>query len=110
LVPENGFPSALGLIFVMGFLNPIINGSLLATVQGAVPPAMQGRVLTLLRSGALAMTPLGLAVAGPLADALNVQAWFLIAGIVTVAMGAGALFVPAIMQVEDRPLDPAVTP
>jgi DHA3 family macrolide efflux protein-like MFS transporter len=110
LVPANGFPLALGLIFVMGFLNPVINGSLLATVQGAVPPAMQGRVLTLLRSGALAMTPLGLAVAGPLADALNVQVWFLIAGLVTVAMGAGALFVPAIMCIEDKPLDSIVAP
>jgi DHA3 family macrolide efflux protein-like MFS transporter len=55
-----------------------------------------------LRSGALAMTPLGLAVAGPLADALRVQAWFLIAGVATVAMGIGAFFVPAIMDIEDR--------
>jgi DHA3 family macrolide efflux protein-like MFS transporter len=51
------------------------------------------------------MTPLGLAVAGPLADALSVQAWFLIAGVATVAMGIGAFFVPAIMDIEDRASD-----
>jgi DHA3 family macrolide efflux protein-like MFS transporter len=106
LVRGNGFPLALGAIFFTGFMNPIINGSLVATIQGAVPPAMQGRVLTLLRSGALAMTPLGLAVAGPLADALSVQVWFLIAGVVTVAMGVGAFFVPAIMHIEDRTSGP----
>jgi DHA3 family macrolide efflux protein-like MFS transporter len=105
LVPGNGYPLALGAIFFTGLTNPIINGSLLATVQSTVPPAMQGRVLTLLRSGALAMTPLGLAVAGPLADALSVQAWFLIAGASTVAMGIGAFFVPAIMDIEDRTSD-----
>jgi DHA3 family macrolide efflux protein-like MFS transporter len=105
LVPGNAYPLALGTIFFTGFTNPIINGSLLATVQSAVPPAMQGRVLTLLRSGALAMTPLGLAVAGPLADALSVQAWFLIAGVATVAMAIGAFFVPAIMDIEDRASD-----
>jgi len=110
LVPANGFPLALGTIFITGLLNPIINGSLLAIMQVAVPPAMQGRVLTLVRGGALAMTPVGLAVAGPLADALSDQAWFLIAGVTSVAMGVGAFFVPAIMCIEDRPLDSTVTP
>jgi DHA3 family macrolide efflux protein-like MFS transporter len=110
LVPDNGFPLALTTIFFVGFLNPIINGCLVAILQVAVPPAMQGRVLTLVRGGALAMTPVGLAVAGPLADALSVQAWFLIAGVTSVAMGVGAFFVPAIMCIEDRPLDPIVAP
>jgi DHA3 family macrolide efflux protein-like MFS transporter len=110
LVPADGFLLAVGVICCTGFLNPIINGSLLAIMQAAVPPGMQGRVLTLVRSGALAMTPLGLAVAGPLADTLSVQAWFVIAGLATVAMGVGAFFVPAIMCIEDRPIDPTVTP
>jgi len=46
--------------------------------------------------------PLGLAIAGPVADALGVQIWFLIGGIATIVMGTGALFIPAIMQIEDR--------
>jgi DHA3 family macrolide efflux protein-like MFS transporter len=110
LVPADGFSLALGMIFLTGFLNPIINGSLLAIMQVAVPPAMQGRVLTLVRGGALAMTPVGLAVAGPLADALSVQSWFLISGVTSVAMGVGAFFVPAIMCIEERPLSPIVAP
>lgn len=51
------------------------------------------------------MTPLGLAVAGPLADALSVQVWFLIAGAATVAMGIAAFFVPAITDIEDKASD-----
>ncbi len=52
-------------------------------------------------SGATAMSPLGLAIAGPVADALGVQFWFLTAGIVTAAVGLAAFFVPAIMRIED---------
>jgi DHA3 family macrolide efflux protein-like MFS transporter len=63
---------------------------------------MQGRVFTLLRSGAWAMTPLGLAVAGPLADVVSVQAWFLLAGVATTVMGLSAFFVPAVMNIEER--------
>jgi DHA3 family macrolide efflux protein-like MFS transporter len=102
LVPGTAFRFALGAILVTGLMNPIINGSLHATVQSVVEPQMQGRVFTLLRSGALAMTPLGLAVAGPLADVVSVQAWFLLAGVATTAMGLAAFFVPAVMNIEAR--------
>jgi DHA3 family macrolide efflux protein-like MFS transporter len=102
LVPGTAFRFALGAILLTGFMNPIINGSLYATVQAVVEPQMQGRVFTLLRSGAWAMTPLGLAVAGPLADVVSVQAWFLLAGVATTAMGLSAFFVPAVMNIEER--------
>jgi DHA3 family macrolide efflux protein-like MFS transporter len=42
LVPANGFPLALGTIFITGLLNPIINGSLLAIMQVAVPQPCRG--------------------------------------------------------------------
>ena len=48
------------------------------------------------------MAPLGLAVAGPLADAYGVQLCFVLGGIATVAMGIGGLFVPTLMQIESR--------
>jgi len=105
VAPATALMVALGAIFFTGFMNPVINGSLHATVQAVVLPQMQGRVFTLLRSGALAMTPLGLALAGPLADVLSVQAWFLIAGVVTCAMGLAAFMVPAIMRIEERGLE-----
>jgi DHA3 family macrolide efflux protein-like MFS transporter len=102
LTPATAFMLALGSLFFSGFMNPIVNGSLFAFLQANIPPEMQGRVFTLVLSGSAAMSPLGLAVAGPVADALGVQVWFVIGGIATVVMGVGSFFVPAIMNIEDK--------
>ncbi len=102
LTPATAFTLALGAMFFGGFMNPIANGSLFATLQATVPPEMQGRVFTLAMSGSAAMSPLGLAIAGPVADALGVQIWFLIGGLATVIMGVGSFFIPAIMRIEDK--------
>jgi MFS family permease len=70
---------------------------------------MQGRIFSLIGTVAAAMSPLGLIIAGPIADHLGVQTWFLIGGIVTVLMGISSLFIPAIMHFEDgrTPVIPA---
>jgi DHA3 family macrolide efflux protein-like MFS transporter len=100
VAPANGFPVALGAMFFAWFMNPIANGSLMAVLQVIVPADMQGRVFTLLQSAAGAMIPLGLVIAGPLAEVLGVQIWFLVAGIAMAVMGIGALFVPAITRLD----------
>jgi len=102
LAPAGGFPLAVGAMFFAWFMNPIVNGSMFALLQDVVPAEMQGRVFTVLISGSGAMVPLGLAIAGPLADGLGVRAWFLAAGVAMVAIGIGALFVPAAMRIEDK--------
>ncbi len=100
LAPANAFPLAVGAMFFAWFMNPIANGALFAVLQSVVPAEMQGRVFNLLQSAAGAMIPLGLVVAGPLADSLGVRFWFLIAGVAMAAMGVGALFVPAITRLD----------
>ena len=92
-------------MFTMGIMNPITNGPLMAIIQARVDPAMQGRVFTVVQAGAAAMSPLGLAIAGPVADALGVQIWFIAGGLLCIAMGIGAVFVPAIMNLEQRGTD-----
>lgn len=106
-VPAPAFWLAVGLMLVAGFMNPIVNGPLLAVVQAVVAPEMQGRVFTLILSFAGAMSPLGLILAGPLADRFGVQTWFVVGGVVTVTLGVAAFLVPAIMQVEDHKGHPA---
>ena len=101
LAPANAFPVALGAMFFAWFMNPIANGSLMAVLQVIVPAEMQGRVFTLLQSAAGAMIPLGLVLAGPLAEVLGVQIWFLVAGFAMAVMAVGALFVPAIARLDD---------
>ena len=89
-------------MLIMGIMNPITNGPLFAILQAKVDPAMQGRVFTVVQAGAAAMAPLGLAVAGPIADALGVQFWFSIGGLLCIVMAIGAAFVPAIMNLEEH--------
>ncbi len=101
LLPPSAFVLAVATMFFLGVINPIVNGPLLAAVQAAVAPEMQGRVFTLINTMAAGMSPIGLMIAGPISDKLGVQTWFLIGGIVTVVMGVASLFVPAIMHFED---------
>jgi DHA3 family macrolide efflux protein-like MFS transporter len=42
-----------------------------------------------------------MAVAGPVADALGVRVWYVMAGIVCLLMGLSAFRVPAIMHLEE---------
>ncbi len=100
VVPPSGYTIALGGLFLAGFMEPILNGSLIAVLQSNVPPRLQGRVLTLLMSSISAMMPISLLVAGPFVDAFNVQTWYLLTGVVTCMLGGAAFFVPTIMQIE----------
>jgi DHA3 family macrolide efflux protein-like MFS transporter len=99
-VSANGFAIALGAIFATGVVNSIVNASFGATLQAVVDPGMQGRVFTLTGSASMAMTPLGLLVAGPLADTLGVQAWYIVGGVLCMAMGVAGLFIPSVMKLE----------
>jgi DHA3 family macrolide efflux protein-like MFS transporter len=62
---------------------------------------MQGRVMSLIGSLATAMTPLGLMLAGPLADRFGERPWFIVAGAATVVVGLSGFFIPALLTVED---------
>jgi len=113
--PATMFFLTLAMMFVTGFGNPLTNGPIFAVIQDVVAPEMQGRVITLIASVAAAMSPLGLIIAGPISDRLGVQTWFVVGGIVTLLLGVGAIFVPAIMHLEEegRPASgetPAVQP
>jgi DHA3 family macrolide efflux protein-like MFS transporter len=102
LAPASFFLLAVGATFMVGVMGPIVNGPLLAIIQAAVEPEMQGRVFTLIGSVSAGMSPLGLVIAGPVADTFGVHTWFVIGGIVTAVMGVLGFFIPAVVHVEDR--------
>lgn len=108
LVPGSLLVLAIGAMFVTGLMVPIVNGTFFAVLQATVPPAMQGRVLTLTMAGATAAaTLIGLPIAGPVSDVLGVPTWFVAGGVVTALMGVVGMFLPAIMQIEDQKLPAA---
>jgi DHA3 family macrolide efflux protein-like MFS transporter len=107
LAPATALWLALGAMFFAGTMNPIANGPIGALLQSIVAPEVQGRVFMIVGSMSGFAAPLGLAVAGPVADALGTGSWFIVGGAACILMGAIALFVPAIMQIEEQRQAPA---
>jgi DHA3 family macrolide efflux protein-like MFS transporter len=101
VTPGTMFPLALISAGIVGIAQPVANGSLGAIMQAVVEPEYQGRVFTLLGSMANAMTPIGLAIAGPLSDWLGIQTWFILGGAACILMGLLMLAIPAVVNVEE---------
>jgi DHA3 family macrolide efflux protein-like MFS transporter len=102
LAQSHMFGLALAGAAGTGFMQVFANGPLLAMMQSTVPNHMQGRVNSLMSSGSMLMSPLSLAVAGPLADVIGVRAWFIAGGIGCIVIAAMAMFSRDIMNVENR--------
>lgn len=97
--PATLWPILLGY-GLAGLMSPIVNGSLGAVLQAAIAPEMQGRVFAFVMSLSSAIAPLGLLLAGPVADTLGLLSWFIVGGLVCAGMGVLGLFIPAVMNIE----------
>jgi DHA3 family macrolide efflux protein-like MFS transporter len=102
LAPANLFWMALIGMSLSGMMQVMANGPLHAVIQAAVKPEMQGRVMALIGSLATAMTPLSLAIAGPVSDLVGIQTWYIFSGVICLLMGIAGYFIPAVMGVEDN--------
>lgn len=112
LLPPEGFIICVLCCLVIGAFLSLINGTIVAMIQKGIRADMQGRVFSLLGSGVAAMSPVGLLLAGPISAAFGIQPWFLMGGLVMIAVSVFSFFVPLIMRMEDReveivPLKPA---
>lgn len=72
----------------IGVTSPCYNTPITVTIQERVPAKMQGRVFSFMQIAASCSLPLGMAVFGPLADAVRVQTLLLGAGAVVFAISA----------------------
>lgn len=102
VAPQQGFWLAWTGMLVSGFMNPMVNGAFFAILQSAVAPEMQGRVFTAVSSLSGLASPLGMLIAGPVADWAGVQVWFLMGGIASLLMGGAMRLIPAVMRSEDE--------
>ena len=107
LAPARLFPLGLAGNLIFCFMRPIIDGSLFAMLQSVVPSEKQGRVLSIILSGSAASSLLGLLIAGPLVDATSLPLWFLLAGLVSAAVGASGFLIPAVLTIESQPIPEA---
>jgi len=110
LAPSSMFYMLLAAYFLIGFTQVFANGPLHAIFQSTIAPDYQGRVFSLLGAGATAMMPISLMVAGPVADWLGIQAWYIIGGSICILATIAAFFIPAIMNIEQnqKPVDEAL--
>lgn len=96
--PQVAFWLAMAGMGIFGIMSSLLNGTLMALLQAKVAADMQGRVFTALNSGSSAAAPLGLLLAGPVADVWGAPAWFAGTGVVLLVVAIGILFVPAVMN------------
>lgn len=87
IIGSGAFYVFVALSFVMGAAAPFFNGPYMALIQKSFEPEKLGRVLSIVTSLTLLCSPLGLLMAGPIADRFGVQAWFLGSGIVVALTG-----------------------
>ncbi len=99
--PASTFWLAVAGMFVMGFMNPIINGPIFALLQSTVDPDKQGRVFTLTLALAGAFAPLGLAVAGPLASHFGIELWFIVGGIALLLAALAGVSIPDVLHIDE---------
>jgi H+ antiporter protein len=92
----------VGLVY--GPMAPIYN----YVMQTRAPARLRGRVVGVMGSLAYAAGPLGLVVAGPLADAAGLHATFLALSLPMLLLGAVAIFLPALRQLDHGPEEPDV--
>lgn len=102
LAPAWAMPLAIGGALLVGLMSPITMGPFLAVIQSTVEPDMQARIISLLSSIGGAMAPLGLVIAGPVADRVGIQAWFLLGGSLCLLMAVAGMFIPAVMNIEEK--------
>ena len=93
--------AVVGLVY--GPIAPIYN----YVMQTRAPAHLRGRVVGVMGSLAYAAGPLGLVVAGPLADAAGLHATFLALSLPMLLLGVVALFLPALRHL-DRGTEPGV--
>lgn len=97
LLPGNqkGFVYFIALNTLAGVATPFFNTLLMAMIQQSYDPKHLGRVLGVLNSLMSITGPVGLIIAGPLADKIGVEKIFLIAGIGTLICGVITFMLPS---------------
>jgi len=73
-----------------------------AVMQAHVAQGMQGRVFSFMRTGTGLAMPVGLLIAGPVADWIGIQSWFILGGIVMGLSGVVGFLTPAMRDIENQ--------
>ncbi|MHA2353709.1 MAG: MFS transporter [Candidatus Thorarchaeota archaeon] len=101
LTPSGLFFLAVAGLFITGVMVPMASGSIMAILQAIVPKEIQGRVFSVVISLSPLMAPIGLALAGPIAEMFGASIWYLISGVVIILIGLLGRLDSTIMKMEE---------
>jgi len=102
LAPSSALLIGVGGALLVGLMSPFTMGPFFAVIQSTVEPDMQARIFSLLSSVGTGITPIGLIIAGPVADRFGIQSWFLLGGSLCILMATVGLYIPAVMNIEEK--------
>jgi DHA3 family macrolide efflux protein-like MFS transporter len=98
--PSNMFMLAIAFIFVFGFMNAIGNSSFFSVLQTLIPHEIQGRVFTIVIASTIAVSPIGLIIAGPISEIMGIRFWFGIAGVTIMIGSLMGFIIPGLKDLE----------
>lgn len=104
-LPSSGFIFFAVFSSLLGSGVTIFNGTFLALIQATIEPGALGRVMSFITSIALLATPLGLSVAGPVAEIIGINMWFLVSGILIIMLGISFFFLESVQELESSIAD-----
>ena len=105
LAPSNALWLAVTGSFFLTLMMGISDAPMSALLQAGIAPEMQGRVFSVMGSLMTILSPIALLIAGPLADRLELQIWFIAGGAMCLLLGLIATRVPPILQIENPPAE-----
>ncbi len=91
IAPASTFSLAITGMFLAAVMQAFANSSVMALFQSMIPTHAQGRVMSLLNTAAMGISPFSLLIAGPFAEAFGARAWYLGAGILSIVVSLSGL-------------------
>ncbi len=96
VLPSDGLYFFMGLCLVMGLAAPFYSGVQVAIFQTIIPNEYLGRAFSTIRSSSILIMPLSLSVSGFAVEALGVDNWFLLLGILIIALSFSLKLFPSL--------------
>lgn len=87
ILPATAFWAFCIVVFVMGTTGMLGNIPFVAYIQQSITPENLGKVISLITSVMSIGIPLGMVIAGPVAEAIGIKNWMIIAGITMLLVG-----------------------
>jgi len=102
ILPSSGFIVFVLCCMIMGLSVPFYSGIQMALFQEKIKPEYLGRVFSLAGSIISLAMPIGLILAGFFADRIGVNHWFLMSGILIIAIAILCSLLPAIRRLDQK--------